>query len=52
MRLNLYELSTELIGELPIELEWVYGITTILLYAMVIFVCCVPFIVLYKVFDR
>lgn len=52
MSANLYEIAVELIGELPIQLEFVYGIVAILLFMMVVFCVCVPFIVMFKVFDR
>ena len=52
MDTNLYDIAVQLVGELPIELEFVYGITAIFLFIMVIFCVCVPFIVMFKVFDR
>lgn len=52
MKANLYEISKELIGELPLELEFVYGIAAILLFLVVILCACMPFILLYKVFDK
>lgn len=52
MNTNLYDIAVQLIGELPIELEFVYGIASIFLFMMVIICVCVPFIVLFKVFDR
>lgn len=50
--LNLYELCKTVIGELPVEMEFVYAIGTVFLFLMILLVIFFPFYLVYKVFDR
>lgn len=46
--LDIYNLVVDLIGVVPIELEFIYGIATITLFLLICFVVISPFIIVYK----
>jgi len=49
--LDIYNLVVEIIGILPIELNFVYGLCTILLFCCVIAFIAMPFVIVYKLFS-
>lgn len=48
---ELYDLVCELIGTVPIQLEFIYGICSIILFCFVIFCFIFPFYMLYKIWS-
>lgn len=48
MYLEVYNKVKEIIGTLPVELEYVYAICTILLFCLILFAIISPFVFLYK----
>lgn len=50
--LKIYELAKTIIGEVPMEMEFVYAIGTIFLFFMIILVIFFPFYMIYKVLDN
>lgn len=48
--LNVYEVICTLIGELPPQLEWVYGLATALFLTLILFLVSYPFILLFQLF--
>jgi len=51
MGLEIYETVVEIIGELPPELSFVYGIATILMFIVVILCVLTPFIILFNLMN-
>ncbi len=49
MIMTLYEEVKNIIGVVPIELEYVYAICTISLFIMIIYCITIPFRILYDV---
>lgn len=49
--LEIYNLVVEILGVLPFELSFVYGICTILLFCCVIAFVALPFVIVYKLFS-
>ena len=47
MFLNIYNMVKEVLGVLPIELEWVYGVGTIIVFYMIMVVIFFPFTFIY-----
>ncbi len=51
MGLNIYNMVVEIIGVLPIELNFIYGICTILVFSFVIMFIALPWVIVYKLFN-
>lgn len=49
--LEIYNLVVNIIGVLPVELTFVYGICTILVFCCVIAFISMPFVIVYKLFS-
>lgn len=51
MGLDIYNLVVDIIGELPVELEFIYAIGV--LFVFVVVICCAvfPFYLVYKVWS-
>lgn len=47
--MNLYDLSVDILGELPQSSEYLYSILTLLLCILAIFVIVAPFILIIKI---
>ena len=52
MGLEIYNMVKDILGTLPVELNWVYGFGTIFVLAMVIVVAASPFVFIYKWFSN
>lgn len=48
MGLEIYNLVVEVIGELPMELNFVYAICTVLVILFLLMVVAFPFILIYR----
>ncbi|MGN0973156.1 MAG: hypothetical protein ACI4OT_00275 [Bacilli bacterium] len=47
----LYDLAVSLIGELPPQFEFIYGIFCLLLVFAIVGICLFPFAFIYKLFK-
>ncbi len=52
MYLDIYNKVKEILGVLPPELDYVYAICAILVFAAVIFVVIAPFVVIYRLTSK
>lgn len=52
MGLEIYNMVKDIIGTLPIELNFVYGLGTIFVLIMIFLVAASPFIFIYKWFVK
>lgn len=50
--LDIYNLVVSMIGTLPVELEFVYGLCTIILLCFIIIFAFSPWIILYSLASR
>ncbi len=48
---EIHEITLTLLGTLPVELEFVYGISDILLFIVVIMCVVAPFVAIYKIWS-
>lgn len=48
MGLEIYNLVVEVIGELPLELNFIYGICTVLIIMFLLMVIAFPFVLIYR----
>lgn len=48
MNLDVYNAIKEIIGTLPPQLEWVYGMSTVLFLFMLFFIVSYPFIMIFN----
>lgn len=48
MALELYEIVKEMIGVLPPEMQWAYGVATIILFSIILGCVVFPFAIIYK----
>lgn len=48
MFLNIYNMVVEVLGVLPVELEWLYGLGTIIVFYLILSVIFFPFTFLYS----
>lgn len=51
MGLNIYNMVVEIIGVLPIELNFIYVICTILVFSFVLMFIALPWVIVYKLFN-
>lgn len=51
MGLNIYNMVVEIIGVLPIELNFIYGICTVLVFSFVIMFIALPWVIVYRLFN-
>lgn len=49
--LDLYNIAVQIIGPLPIELNFIYGFCTILEFVFVIAFIALPWVIVYKLFN-
>lgn len=49
--LNIYNMVVEIIGVLPIELNFIYGFCTILAFSFVLMFIALPWVIVYKLFS-
>ena len=49
--MDIYNLVVELIGTVPSELTWIYGIGTVILVAVMISCVVFPFVLIYKIWS-
>lgn len=49
--LNIYNMVVEIIGVLPIELNFVYGFCTILVFCFILMFIALPWVIVYKLFN-
>lgn len=52
MDINLYEIATQVIGPLPAEYHFVYGLFIIFMVVGLVFILMSPFLLLFKVIGR
>lgn len=51
--MKIYDLVVDIIGPLPLELEFIYAIGVCIVLAAIIYACIAPFILLYNtIFSR
>ena len=48
MFLNIYNMVVEVLGVLPTELEWLYGLGTIIVFYLILSVIFFPFTFIYS----
>lgn len=48
MFLNIYNMVVEVLGVLPVELEWLYGLGTIIVFYLILSVIFFPFTFMYS----
>lgn len=48
MALELYEIVKEMIGILPPEMHWTYGVATVILFGIILGCVVFPFAIIYK----
>lgn len=48
MGLEIYNLIVSIIGELPVELQFIYAICTILFIMVILMIIAFPFILIYR----
>jgi len=51
MGLEIYNLVVSIIGELPIELHFLYGVGTLFLFVLICFCVMLPFSIVYKIWG-
>lgn len=51
MGLDIYNMVVSILGDLPLELQFLYGVGTIFVLILVLFCAMLPFIVVYKVWG-
>lgn len=51
MGLDIYNMVVDILGELPLELHFLYALGTIFVLILVLFCAMLPFIVVYKVWG-
>lgn len=49
--LDIYNLVVQIIGQLPVELNFIYGFCTILLFVFVLGFIALPWIIVYRLFN-
>ena len=49
--LDIYNLVVQIIGQVPIELNFIYGFCTILVFVFVIAFIALPWIIVYRLFN-
>lgn len=47
-----YEMAVDLIGELPIQFEFIYAFGAVILFLIKVYVICLPVIVLNKIWGN
>ena len=48
MALELYKIVKKMIGVLPAEMHWAYGVATIILFSIILGCVVFPFAIIYK----
>lgn len=48
---EIYNLVVEILGPLPMEMNFLYALGTIILFTVIIACCCVPFLIMYKLWS-
>lgn len=49
--LEIYNTVVSVIGTLPIELEFIYGMCTLIIFVFLIMIAAFPFVLIYKVVN-
>jgi len=49
--LDIYNMVVQIIGQVPIELNFIYGFCTILVFVFIISFIALPWVIVYRLFN-